>query len=819
MTSFLTISLILNSLPSLDNDMKKEITFLRPWLSLAVASALLVVSCYRVSPEAAPQQEAEGRTELYISTCQEGEQDETRTELSGGNSVIWLVGDEIAIFSGNAKGRFTSRNTVPTSRALFSGSIALPRDPGSGDDAYVWALYPYSAGATYSSGVVKTSLPASQTAAENTFADDLLPMMGRSLNPFIRENDAPGFGVSAGGTEVSFVVLDGEDGETDPDNSEPTVPESALTVNISFLNICAGLRFTVDRDDIRSITMTATGGESLAGTFTAGFSSAGVPEVRSVSSPANSITLAAPNGSCFRPGVSYYFVTLPAVLSQGVTFTFSTGTLIGTRTISSAFTLKRSKYAWKEHLDKNVAFTPDPNATQAGDFIYGTHSVEYEEDFRGVWIATVKRIGFPLTDGAAAQQAELVDLIRDMKRMGFNAIVFQVNPYADALWDSQLLPWSHFLTGTSGQDPGYDPLQLAIETAHAEGMELHAWFNPYRIGPTDIARASSHPMFSHPTWYETYKDSYYWNPGVPELRTFLGNVMKEVVQNYDVDGTHIDDYFYPSGLQSSTGTWNDTSEYNQYHGSLSLANWRIDNVDKTVRIYQEVTHYTKSHVIFGAAPGANLNYCHSLYCYPNHWLSQGTVDYITPQVYWDHMRTDGADFNTRLNQFLKMDRNPNCPIIVGVAPYMVYDSGSNYYFYGHPEEMLYQKERVEELGLGGMIWFRERYCQKPLLTNYIPDHVYTEEVLTPRISLHPASLPAPVVSVNGTDLSWSAVQGADNYVVLELTRQSSTSAKWDAAIVSSGTGRTFTGTSGHYYIVLARSGSKRSTYSAVIYLP
>ena len=800
--------------------MRKLTRILLPWLAAAAGMAAFA-SCQRgnVEPEVAPTLQME-RQSVSISAQQEGESSETRTELVNGTNVFWLPGDEIAVFCVNEKGRFTSKNTERASRALFGGSIVIPTEPAEGDDAYVWALYPYSAEASYASGKIRTTLPSTQVAAEGTFGDDLLPMMGRARNPFAREEESPVFSVSAGGAETTFVYLDGEvgeDGSGDGD-SDPGTDETAVSLNIAFLNICSCLRFTVDRNDIKSITLTATGGEPIAGTFSAGFQG-GVPTVTSVHAPSSSITLTAPDGGAFKAGVSYYFVTLPVTFSQGVTFKFKTGTLVGTRTISSAFSLKRSKFSWKEHLDANVTFTPDPSATSAGDFVYATHSVVYEEDFRGVWVATVKRIGFPLTDGAASQQAELVALFTDMKRLGFNAIVFQVNPSADAVWDSQLLPWSHILTGTKGQDPGYDPLQLAVETAHSLGMELHAWFNPYRIGPTDLERSSNHPMFSHSTWYETYNDNYYWNPGVPELRTFLGNVMKEVVQNYDVDGTHIDDYFYPSGLKSSTGTWNDTAEYNQYHGSLSLTNWRIDNVDKTVRIYQEVTHNAKSHVIFGAAPGANLDYCHSLYCYPNHWLSQGTVDYITPQVYWDHMRTDGADFNTRLNQFLNMDRNENCPIIVGVAPYMVYDSGKSYYFYGHPEEMLWQKNRVEELGLGGMIWFREKYCQKPLLTNYIPENVYTEEVLTPQITLHPASLPAPVVSVNGTKLSWSAVQGADNYVVLELARQSSTSKKWDAGIVSSGTGRSFVGKSGHYYIVLARSGSKRSTYSAVIYLP
>lgn len=762
------------------------------------------------------------RLQIAIGADQEGDIVDTRTELVDGKKVWWLPGDEIAVFSAGEKSRFTSANKASSPSATFTGTVSVDREPGEGDDAFVWALYPYDADATYSSGVIKTSLPSSQTAAEGTFADDLLTMVGRSLNPFVAIKNPVDFGVSAGGVETAFYSLDGnisEEGE-DPDPSSGTGASTAdVSLDMDFKNVCSGMRITLDRSDIRSITLTATGGEAIAGTFKIGLDSKETPEVRSVTAPASSITLTAPGGGKFKAGVSYYFVTLPVRFSQGVTFTFSTGTLVGTRTIKSAFSLTRGKYGWKDHLDANVVFSPDPNATSAGDFVYATHKVIYDEEFRAVWIATVKNIGFPLTSGVTQQKAEFVELIQDMKRLGFNAVVFQVNPMADAFWQSSLLPWSRYLTGTEGKDPGYDPLQFAIETAHAAGMELHAWFNPYRIGDTSLQRASSHPINSHSTWYQTYKNSNYWNPGLPAVRTFLGNVMKEVVMNYDVDGTHIDDYFYPSGLQSSTGTWNDTAQYNAYGNGMTLYNWRVDNVDKTVRLYQEVTHAAKQHVVFGAAPGGTESYAHSLYCYPTHWLSQGTVDYISPQIYWDHKRTDSANFDKVLSMWLGYSRNENCPLMPGLAPYMVYDAGTSYYFHGHPEEMLYQIEDLRSHGLIGCIWFRERYCQKPLLTNYIPDNIYTEEVLTPQITLHPASLPAPVVSVNGTKLSWSAVQGADNYVVLELTRQSSTSKKWDAAIVSSGTGRTFNGTSGHYYIVLARSGSKRSTYSAVIYLP
>ena len=789
------------------------------WLRFATVAAVAVAfaSCQHGLEEMDEAPVRMERIKLSIAPSQEGivSEPETKTELVN-SRILWLPADEIAVFSAGEKARFVSMNTIRTGSTTFTGTVTVPT-AAEGNDAYVWALYPYNADASYDDGKITSTLPSLQVGAKGTFGDDLLPMMGRSLNPFIEEGQEIDFGVSTGGVGTSFYDIDpGDEGWEIP--TDPGTP-SAQAIRMTFSVISSGFRFTVSRSDIKSITMTATGGEAIAGTFTARFNDSGVPEVVGVTNASSSVTITAPDGGTFEPGVSYYMVLLPTRLSQGATFTFSTGSMTGTRVVSSAFSLVRSKFTWKESLDSKAVFTVNPDATSSGQFVYASHSVKYDEDFRAVWVATVKNIDFPTTSGASAQKAELVELFTDMKRMGFNAIVFQVNPYADALWDSDLLPWSHFLTGTQGKDPGYDPLQFAVETAHSLGMELHAWFNPYRIGPKSLKRASSHPIFSHKDWYGVYKDNYYWNPGNPDVRTFLGKVMKEVVTKYDVDGTHIDDYFYPSGLRSSTDTWDDSAEYSEYGNGKTLTNWRIYNVDQTVKLYQKVTHQAKANVVFGAAPGGTESYANSLYCYPPHWLKAGTVDYISPQIYWDHKRGDSANFDKVLNIWLGYERSEDCPLMPGLAPYMVYDAGTSFYFYGHPDEMLYQVEDIKGHGLKGSIWFRARYCQKPLLTNYIPENVYTHELLTPQITLSPASLPAPVVGISGMKLSWGEVQGADNYVVLELKRESSSSTVWDATIVSSGAElRSFTGQQGHYYIVIARSGSTRSTYGSVIYL-
>ena len=799
-------------------------------LILVAAAGLAAVACQKVTEEPIPEPERPSgpqRVNLTIGALQGAEQGGTRTEVLDDGRVHWLPGEQINVFSAGEQAKFTSINTAETGYARFIGSISVLTDPQPGEDASVFALYPYDASAALSQGAITTTLPSAQTAVNGTFADDLAITAARAVNPFVDPEGDVEVSLEATGANVEWFLFNeaagtgqavGGGDEPSQGGIDPSLP--TLTLDMYFWNVCSGMWFTVDRSDIKSVTMTATGGEPIAGTFSFDFDSEDLPEVLSVSDPSSSITVTAPDGGTFTPGVRYYIVTLPVTFSLGVTFDFVTESMVGTRTISSTFSLVRSKFSWKQHLDAPVNFVPDPNATHAGDFDYETHSVVYNEEYRAAWVATVNNTDFPKADGAEAQQQDLIDLFTDLKRMGFNAVVFQVNPMADAFWNSQLLPWSMYLTGTQGQDPGYDPLLLAVNTAHALGMELHAWFNPYRIGPTSHVRSESHPMFSHPDWYEVYNDSYYWNPGVPEVRAFVASLMEEVVTNYDVDGTHIDDYFYPSGLYNSTGTWNDTAEYNQYGNGMSRANWRIYNVDQQIIAYQNATHGAKSHVVFGVSPAGNVDNCHRLYAYPEHWLQNGTTDYLTPQIYWDHERTDGADFNTRLNKFLNMQRADNVHMLVGIAPYMVYSAGSQYAFYHNPGELLYQVNKVRSLGLDGTFWYNARSCQKELLTNYIPTNIYPDEALTPSLSQTPASLQAPVVSVSGMALNWSEVQGAENYVVLELTRRVSDPTEWDAAIVHSGTQLTFSDTSsGSYYIVLARSGSKRSGYSQVIYLP
>lgn len=283
---------------------------------------------------------------------------------------------------------------------------------------------------------------------------------------------------------------------------------------------------------------------------------------------------------------------------------------------------------------------------------------EIPREFRGAWVATVDNIDWPSKRGLPTeqQQAELLKIIETAKSLKLNAIVFQIRPSADALYKSSLEPWSEYLTGVQGQapNPSWDPLEFAIKEAHERGMELHCWFNPYRAkhpaqkGPV----ANNHIARTNPNVVKQY-DRYLWmDPGEKVVQDRSLDVMLDVVKRYDVDGIHIDDYFYPYPVYDSnkkkidfpdTPSW---TNYVQHGGRLSRADWRRKNVDDFIENLYKGIKRIKKHVKFGispfgiARPGtpstikAGLDQYGELYADAQKWLNEGWCDYYSPQLYW-----------------------------------------------------------------------------------------------------------------------------------------------------------------------------------------
>ncbi|GAB5519401.1 MAG: glycoside hydrolase family 10 protein [Rhodothermales bacterium] len=282
---------------------------------------------------------------------------------------------------------------------------------------------------------------------------------------------------------------------------------------------------------------------------------------------------------------------------------------------------------------------------------------EVEREFRGVWIATVANIDWPSEPGlpVAQQQAEFRHLVDQIDRLGFNAIVLQVRPTADALYASKLEPWSAYLTGQQGQAPSpyYDPLAFAVEEAHKRGIELHAWFNPYRAFHPSAqgTQTATHMSQRRPDLVKTYGDLQWFDPGEPDAAAHSLAVMLDVVERYDIDGVHLDDYFYPYPITDSLDQdvpFPDDPSWAKAQAAgttLSRDDWRRKNIDDFVeRLYLSIKA-TKPHVKFGISPFGIWRPGHppqiqgfdqydKLYADAKKWLNKGWIDYYTPQLYW-----------------------------------------------------------------------------------------------------------------------------------------------------------------------------------------
>jgi uncharacterized lipoprotein YddW (UPF0748 family) len=287
-----------------------------------------------------------------------------------------------------------------------------------------------------------------------------------------------------------------------------------------------------------------------------------------------------------------------------------------------------------------------------------------EREFRGAWIATVANIDWPSKPGLSVedQKSELVELLDKAREMNLNAVVFQVRPACDAIYKSDLEPWSEFLTGKEGQAPadGFDPLTFACDEAHARGIELHAWLNPYRAshpqgkGP----RAEGHIARKRPDLVRKYGVYDWLDPGEPDAAQHSLDVLLDIVRRYDVDAVHFDDYFYPYPITApgedgkdrpvpfpDDASWKKYSDATPEADRLLRDDWRRDNVNRFLKRVAEETHKLKPHVRFGVSPFGiyrpgtppsikGFDPYEALYADSKLWLAEGWVDYFAPQLYW-----------------------------------------------------------------------------------------------------------------------------------------------------------------------------------------
>jgi uncharacterized lipoprotein YddW (UPF0748 family) len=298
--------------------------------------------------------------------------------------------------------------------------------------------------------------------------------------------------------------------------------------------------------------------------------------------------------------------------------------------------------------------TPAPTPTPTPP---GSVRVNHRREFRGAWVACVWNSDWPSKAGLSteSQKAELIQIITRLQELNFNALILQVRPEGDALYSSQLEPWSAWITGTQGKapEPFYDPLEFAIAECHKRNIEVHAWFNPYRAKTSikEGKNVSPHIALTNPECVYQWGNQLWMDPGAKIVQDRSYNVIIDVVRRYDVDGIHLDDYFYPYPIEGKS--FPDDKTYTAYKaagGKLNLGDWRRENVNQMVQRLSQGIKNTKSHVKFGISPFGiyrpgqptgimGLDAYEVLYADSKKWLEQGWVDYIAPQLYW---RTDQA---------------------------------------------------------------------------------------------------------------------------------------------------------------------------------
>lgn len=276
-----------------------------------------------------------------------------------------------------------------------------------------------------------------------------------------------------------------------------------------------------------------------------------------------------------------------------------------------------------------------------------------KREFRAFWVTTIHNLDWPSSASLSVeeQKTEFIHLIEKHQELGFNAIFVQVRAAADAFYKSKYEPWSQWLTKKQGKDPGYDPLAFMIEACHERNIEFHAWFNLYR--------AVSHVKFSnidknhiskqHPEWFYQYKNSKFFNPGIPAVKNYLIQVILDVAKNYDIDGVHLDDYFYP--IESKKYKINDKKTYKKHQGKFkNIKDWRRYNNNILIKQLNDSLKHHKSYLKFGVSPfpvwrhkwddklGSKTDKTDA--CYDNYyadtrkWIKYGWVDYLAPQFYW-----------------------------------------------------------------------------------------------------------------------------------------------------------------------------------------
>ena len=335
----------------------------------------------------------------------------------------------------------------------------------------------------------------------------------------------------------------------------------------------------------------------------------------------------------------------------------------------------------------NIIMGNNQNASKVNN-----QKVTRNSELRGVWVASVSNIDWPSKKGLSVEQQkrEFLTILDNVKKWNMNAVFVQIKPTADAFYPSKYSPWSEYLTGTQGINPGYDPLKFMVEEAHKRGIEFHAWFNPYRLSTSSSRDRLSKDNIGRkkPEWTVSYGGQLYLNPGIPEVNDYVVNSIVEVVKNYDVDGVHMDDYFYPYKVKNQE--YPDSAQYQKYGSKFaSIGDWRRDNVNRLVEKLHTSIKKENKNVEFGISPfgvwrnastdpsrgsatKAGVQNYDDLYADILLWMNKGWIDYVAPQIYWNQGHKS-AEYNTLVKWWSKYAGQTQTDLYIGQAAYKVND--------------------------------------------------------------------------------------------------------------------------------------------------
>ncbi|MCA9733337.1 family 10 glycosylhydrolase [candidate division KSB1 bacterium] len=435
-------------------------------------------------------------------------------------------------------------------------------------------------------------------------------------------------------------------------------------------------------------------------------------------------------------------------------------------------------------------------------------------EFRGAWIATVINLDWPSSNGlsTAQQQEELIELLDELKIAGINAVMFQVRSECDAMYESSIEPWSFWLTGKQGKspDPVYDPLQFAIEEAHKRGMELHAWFNPYRAAREfgTYTQSENHVIVQHPDWIITKTATVnnrivtikILNPGLAEVREYIYSIVMDIVRRYDVDGIHYDDYFYPYPPHTITNT-DDNDAFNaDPRGFTNRGDWRRDNINIFVKDLGDSVQAVKPWISYGVSPFGiwknnvpsgiqGMDAYNTIYTDSKMWLEAQLIDYLAPQLYWPH--GGSTDYGKLQPWWAASAALGERHLYPGIALYRQVDWVS----YEIKNQIRENRENPDVLG---SIFFRAQNVGENLkgFTDELINNLYHDPAITPHMDWKNDVAPnVPqnarfdlIANTNSWGLKWDAPEAASDgdsarfYAVYQFKQPTITEADLDNAV-------------------------------------